>query len=192
MKTLETVQTLSKVGKIFSKIIYVCSLVGAIICAVAIAGLPFSDKGLFKIGGVSVYGLVAAGDNVNVDSLYAPIAEIMIFLIGQVVPAKFSQKYFENELTAGTPFTFDGAHELLTLGVLTLAISTGSVVLAKIIGSVIIKAVGCGEMYELDIDSSIMCGVMLIAVSFICKYGAEILNSQTAHTPENEEENLYE
>lgn len=178
MKYLQAIQTISKIGEILSKIIFICCLVGAIGCAVGIVSLPFGDKGLFKIGGVTVYGLIANKSGIEPDSFYPTLAGFLIVCIGQAIPAKFAEKYFVHELAAGTPFTVEGGKELLRLGILTISVPLGSLILAKIVCRLVEKIVGCSEAIELSGTDSVALGIMFIVMSLMCLYGAELLEKQ--------------
>lgn len=98
----------------------------------------------------------------------------MIVCIGQAVTAKFAECYFRHELTAGTPFTLSGAKELLRLGVLTICLPLGTMILGQIISGVVAEFIGCGEAFKLDGGDSVALGVMFIVMSLLCQYGAEL------------------
>ncbi len=183
MKTLETIQTLSKVGKIFCKIIYICCIIGAAGCVVGIVSLPFADTGMIKIGGVTIYGLIVNRAGIDLNSLYPLMTGAMIVCIGQAVTAKFGERYFSHELTAGTPFTIDGARELFRLGIITICVPLGSMIMAQIISSIVAELIGCGEAFKIEGGDSVALGVMFIFMSLLCKYGAECR--------ENEEHDLH-
>lgn len=147
MKSLQTIQILSKIGKVLSKIAFVFSIIGAVGCAGGMASLPFGDSGIFKIGGVTIHGLIDNRAGIDIESLYPMMAGAMIVCIGEVVLAKFSEKYFAHELAAGTPFTADGAKEMLRLGILTICVPLGALILSRIVSGVIADVIGCGEAY---------------------------------------------
>lgn len=173
MKTLNTIQTLSKIGKILSKIIYICCIIGVAGCVVGIVSLPFADSGIFKIGGVTIYGLIVNRAGIDLNSLYSLMTGAMIVCIGQAVTAKFGERYFSHELTAGTPFTIDGANELFRLGIITICAPLGSMIMAQIISSIVAELIGCGEAFKLEGGDSVALGIMFIFMSLLCKYGAE-------------------
>ena len=63
-KTLNTIQTVSKIARILSTVGYVCCLVGAILCAAGILSLRFIPEG-FKIGGMTIQGLMEASEKLT-------------------------------------------------------------------------------------------------------------------------------
>ena len=174
MKALNTIQTLSKIGKILSKIIYICCIIGAVGCAVGMVSLPFADTEILKIGGVTIHGLIINRAGIELENLYPLLSGTLIVCVGEAVTAKFAKKYFTHELDAGTPFTTDGAKELFRLGVLTICVPLGALILAQIVSGVVAEFIGCGEAFKLDGGDSVALGVMFIGMSLLCQYGAEL------------------
>ena len=178
MKSLNTIQKLSKIGKVLSKISFIFSLIGFCGCFAALLSLSFGNGGLIKIGGVTLHGLISEEYGYNVKSIIATLSGWMIFCVGEAVLAKFAEAYFKNELKAETPFTLDGAKELLRLGILTLAVPTGCAVVASIVEGIIagfmnVEKAAAMDMY-FDNAASIALGVMFIIGSLLCRYGAEL------------------
>lgn len=173
METLKTIQTFSKIGRILSKIIFVCAIIGIVGCVVGMVSLPFADTGMIKIGGVTIHGLIVNRAGIDLNSLYPAMSAILVVSIGQAVTANFAEKYFANELLAETPFTMEGAKELLRLGIITISVPLGTLILAQIASAVIAGFLECGNVFDLEGGDSIALGVMFILMSFLCKYGAE-------------------
>lgn len=174
MKTLNTIQTLSKIGKVLSKIIYICGIIGAVGCAVGMISLPFTDTEILKIGDVTIHGFIADHSDIELNSLYPFMTGVMVICIGQAVTAKFAERYFAHELTAGTPFTLTGAKELLRLGIVTICVPLGTQILAHIVSDIIAEIIDCGEVFKLNDIDSVALGVMFIVMSLLCRYGAEV------------------
>lgn len=174
MKTLNTIQTLCKIGKILSKIAFIFCVIGAVGCAAGVASLPFADTGVFNIGGVTIHGLIVNHAGIDLDSLYPMMTGVMIVCIGEAVTAKKAEGYFTHELTAGTPFTFTGAKELLQLGIVTICVPLGTQILAQIVSEIIAEIIHCSEAWKPDNGGSVTLGVMFIFMSLLCRYGAEL------------------
>ena len=174
MKSLQTIQTLSKLGKVLSKINYIFCMIGAIGCAVGLASLPFADQGIFKIGGVSIHGLIVNDAGIDLTSLYPAMTGAMILCSGQMVLAKFAKNYFVHELAAGTPFTLEGAKELQRLGILTICIPLGCLIVAEIVSGIIAGFLNCDDLLNLEGGDSVALGIMFIVMSVLCRYGAEL------------------
>ena len=183
MKTLETIQKLSKIGKVLSKIVLIFSLIGAIGCAAGIASLALLPESV-KIGGTTVKGLVEITEDFSMGTAYAAMATVAIVCAGEAVLAKMAGRYFANELAAGTPFTFAGAKELLRLGICAICIPIGTRVLAEIVYEILKHALTDVRDELLTGDTvSVGLGVMMIVASLLCKYGAEL--SQRAPAAES-------
>lgn len=178
MKTLNTIQTFSKIGKILSKIIFICCIIGVAGCVVGFICLPFADTGILKIGGVTIYGLIVNRAGIDLNGLYPLMTGAMIVCIGQAVTAKFGERYFSHELTAGTPFTIGGAKELFRLGIITICVPLGTQIVAQIISSIVAEFIGCGEAFKIEDGDSVALGIMFLLMSLLCKYGAECMENR--------------
>lgn len=137
MKSLNTIQKLSKIGKVLSKIAFTFSVIGFCGCIAGLLSLSFGNDSLIKIGGVTLHGLISEEYGYNIKSISATLSGWMIVCAGEAVLAKFAEVYFKNELKAGTPFTLAGAKELLRLGILTLTVPTGCAVVGSIVEGII-------------------------------------------------------
>lgn len=174
MECLKKIQILSKLGKVLSKIIFICCIIGVVGCIVGMVSLPFADTEGLKIGGVTIHGLIENRAGMDLNSLYPLMSGALIVCIGQAVTARFAEVYFTNELAAGTPFTTSGAKELLRLGVITISVPLGTLILALVVSGVIADFLQCGEAFKVDGGDSVTLGVMFIIMSILCKYGAEV------------------
>ena len=97
-----------------------------------------------------------------------------IICAGEAVLCRIAGRYFKNELEAGTPFTFDGAKELLRLGIYTICIPVVTVVASEIVYQVMKHFLSNVDKLEIGNAVSVELGVMFIIMSLLCKYGAEI------------------
>lgn len=176
MKTLETIQTLSKIGKIFSKIVFICCIVGLCGCGVGLAALLVGAETL-KFGGLTLHSILEAEAGISTGTILASITAGAILCVGELVVSRMAGAYFEKELAAGTPFTFDGAKELLHLGISLIWIPIVTVVLAQVAHGVIDQFWANVEKLDLDGYTSVGLGVMCILMSLLCKYGAECRES---------------
>ena len=183
MKTLNTLQALSKLGKILSRIVFIVCLVGGIFCAVGIISLQFFPES-FKLGGVTIHSMIETSAEISMGTCYASMAAGLILCAGECVLAKIAEKYFRNELKAGTPFTFDSAKELVRLGICAICIPIGTRVIAEIVYQVMANLMQTVSEIEFTDTVSVGLGVMMIVAGLLCKYGAE-LSQETATQPEN-------
>lgn len=173
MNTLKAIQTLAKIGKIFSKIIYICCIVGFCGCIVGIVSLALGAES-FKLGGVTVHSMIENSAGMNLPTLYASMTVGLLFCAAEAVLCKFAEIYFKNELADGNPFTLRGAKELMRLGILSIAIPLGTVIVCSI-GVAIADNIYPGiDKLSIGEFSSVGLGVMMIVLSLFCRYGAEL------------------
>ena len=172
-KTLKTIQTVSKIAKILSTVGYVCCLVGAILCAAGILSLRFIPEG-FKIGGTTVRGLIEASENLTTQDLYVMMATFLIILAGNAVVCRIAQGCFGRELKAGTPFTLQGAKDLLWLGVCAMAIPVAASIIAQLVCHILFRGAEDAFGSDFGVSSSAVIGVMLLVMSLLCRHGAEL------------------
>lgn len=187
MKTLNTIQTLAKIGKILSKIIFIFCLIGVIGSIVGIIGLAVIPDG-FKIGGVTIHGIIQKNAEISMGTCYTVMAVAIVLCAGEAVLCKLAEKYFKNELAAGTPFTLDGAKELMRLGICTICIPLGTTVLSGIIYAVMRHFLSDVAETNLSNTVSIGLGVMFIIMSLVCRYGAEMTQKKEADQKGNKDE----
>lgn len=177
MKTLKTIQTLSKIGKIISKIIFIFCLIGGIGCFVGIISLAVIPDG-FKLGGVTIHSMIKKNAEISIGTCYAAMAVGIVLCAGEAVLCKLAEKYFKNELAAGTPFTFDGAKELMLLGICTICIPIGTAVISGIVYGIMSSIFSGVADYSFSNTTSVGLGVMFIVISLLCRYGAEITQNE--------------
>ncbi len=173
MNNLKTIQTLARIGKILSKIIHVCCIVGFCGCIVGIVGLAIGTD-TFKLGGVTIHSMIENEAGMDLPAMYVSMSVGAIFCAAEAVLSKFAEVYFKNELADGDPFTLRGAMELMRLGILTIAIPLGTVIMCSIIVSVADKIYPGIDKLSLGEFSSVGLGVMMIVLSLFCRYGSEL------------------
>ena len=180
MNTLKTIQVLARIGKILSKIVFICCIVGACGCAAGIVSFALMGEAPLKLGGVTIHSMIENSAGMSIPALYAAMAVGMVFCIAEAVLSKFAEIYFKNELADGTPFTLRGARELLRLGILTIAIPLGTAVACSI-------GIAVADHFYPGLDklaageySSVGMGIMMIVLSLFCRYGAEVLEGKAA------------
>lgn len=178
--SLKTVQVFAKVGKILSKVIWICCIVGTVGCLIGFFSLFAGVGEIAKINGITIYGLIEKEAEMSVNSMYAATIIGAVMCTAQLIIAKASERYFSNELIAGTPFTFEGAEEMKRLGILTISVSLGSVAVVGIIYG--IMSVFMKDLEDLDLGNyvSVGMGITFLVVSFVLRYGAELESRKEA------------
>ena len=129
MDTLKILQKLYRLGRILSKIAYVCAIVAACLCAAGIASFALG-AGTLRLGGVTIRGLVRADTSLSEGALYAAMTAGLIVMAGEAVLSRFAAGYFAQALADGTPFRAESAVELplgadgsVVLGVMFIVLS---------------------------------------------------------------------
>ena len=178
MKTLKTIQTISKIGKIISKIVNICCIVGFCGCIIGIISLA-AGGGVLKLGGFSLHGIIENEADISEGALYIAMSTGAVFCAGEAVLSGFAAHYFDRELKDGTPFTFNGAKEMLRLGILAVCIPLASQTVAAIIEKILTTAFAENSPSDFGF-SSISIGIMFIVTSLICRYGAELTSGNPA------------
>lgn len=178
MKSLQTIQKLSRLGKTLSKIAFIFSVIGFFGCIVGLLSVQFGSGMILKLGGVTLHGMISGELAGNLKGSSAALGGWLIVCAGEAVLARFAEGYFKQELETGTPFTAAGAKALLRLGILTIAIPTGCALLGSIAEGLIagfmqVETAAALDLY-FDNDASIVLGIMFLLASLLCRYGAEL------------------
>lgn len=173
MKTLKTIQTLSKIGKIVSKVVYICCIVGFSGCIFGIIALAVGAD-VVKIGGVTLDVLLKREADVSLSTLYTVIASAMPLCAGGAALAKIAERYFSHELKDGTPFSAEGAKELLMLGIWIIVIPLCSVVVANIVQEIMAAVMTDVVKTKLEGWTSVGLGIAFIVMAIMCRYGYEL------------------
>lgn len=173
MKTLQIIQTLAKVGKILSKIVFICCIVGLCGCGVGILALIIGGEAV-ELGGVTLHSLLQKEADVSLGTVWAAIFVGIFLCIGELFVSKLALNYFTHELEKGTPFDLDGAKELLYLGIHSIWVPIAATIAAEIAQGILCAVADNVKRVKLDNDGNITTGVMLILMSLLCKYGAQL------------------
>lgn len=177
-RTLNTIQKLSKLGKILCTIIFIFCLIGAIGCIVGIICLA-AIPGDTKIGDETFRTLIEDKAKVSFGTAYTAMAMGAVFAAGEAVLCRIARRYFVRELESGTPFTFAGAQEMKRLGIFTIAVPLATSIINAIVYAIMYACLD--DVGDVDMNHSISLGlgVMFIVTSLICKYGAEVSQGHT-------------
>ena len=136
--------------------------------------LPGTEEAeTFKLGGVTIHSIIENEAGMSLPTLYASMAVGLLFCGAEAVLCKFAEAYFKHELADGDPFTLRGAKELLRLGILTVAIPLGTVIVCSIGVAIADNMVPGIDKLSTGEFSSVGLGVMMIVLSLFCRYGAE-------------------
>lgn len=183
MKTLRTIQTLSKVGKILSTIVYIFCIIGFCSCIAGILCIAVGEEA-FNLNGKSLNDILMDASEMTLSTLYINMVVGAILCAGEAVLAKFARHYFKRELRDGTPFTLDGANEMKRLGILIICIPLGTRFISEIVGEIMKTVMANGVVPDMAENGSIALGAVFILMALICRYGAEKISEQEQGTVE--------
>lgn len=91
MKTLTTIQKISRLGKTLSKIAFVFSVIGFAGCLAGLCGMGLGGGTLLKIGGVTLHGWIFNDYGYSMGSIAAALAAWVIVCAGRQCWQSFSK-----------------------------------------------------------------------------------------------------
>ena len=122
MQSLQTIQKTFRVFQVLTKIAFVFSIVGGILCAVgALCAMAWYTGGqVFRIFGepVTVFASVE-----NCNQMLATLLSELFLLTTDAILLSFAYRYFQTEQAEGTPFTENGVNLLKRLGIVLILAS---------------------------------------------------------------------
>ena len=112
-KSLRTVQTVCKVCKVLAEIVFVLLVVGAVLMLACGIFIGAGKMDALLSSGALVLDEMLQQSGATQEYVTAVFVCLTIIIAAEAVVAKFINVYFKHELKAGTPFTFEGAKEML-------------------------------------------------------------------------------
>lgn len=177
-KTLSNVLTVFKVARILAKIAFIFCIIGGVGCLVALIMLPFAESM------VPLQSLMEEGIDFSVT--YSACVAGLVVCVGEAIFAFMAERYFRNVLSAGTPFTLEGANECFRLGLASIIISVSTAVIAGLMVPLVKIFAENASEFELDASISISTGLFFLFLSLVFKCGAEFAASVNGES-KNEE-----
>ena len=169
---MDSLKTIQKTFRIFLRLTHaakILCIVGAVLSGVGALCLMTSYYGghVFDLFGKPI---VIFHSDTNWKQQYVELLAASIRMIANCILLAFAQDYLKTEQSEGTPFTMTGAEKLKNLGIRCIWIPIVAIVVAVTV------AVWLGEesIGEAGNAFSITTGIVLILVSMIFRYGAEL------------------
>ena len=91
MSSLQTIQKLSKIGKIFNKIAFVFSAISFCGCIAGLLSLSLGNGSLIKLGSITLHSLIYEEYGYNIKSITATLSGWLVVCAGEAVLAKFAE-----------------------------------------------------------------------------------------------------
>lgn len=169
MKQLETIQKTFRVFQILTKIAWIFSIVGAVLCAVgALCAFAWYSSGqVFSLTGELV--TVFASDK-GMNEMLAVLLSDFVMLVSEAILLFFAGRYLKAEQVDGTPFTETGAEQLQKLGIRCIWLP----IVAAVISGIIVVCLGSEETGDISNLPSLVTGIVLILTAMIFRYGAAL------------------
>ena len=163
MNSLQTVQKTFQLLQVLAKVAKILCIVGASLCAVAWR----SGGQMLRLFDEPLWSFADGADPLQV---CAELLAAAIMLTTGAVLLAFAGRYLKAELADGTPFTERGTEQLKKLGIRCICIPVTAIAVAA-------SAAALLGVQGIDIISDlpgVITGVVLILVSLIFCYGAEL------------------
>lgn len=173
MKSLKIIQVAAKVAQVLCTVIKICCIIGICGCIIGCAGMGIGAESL-KLDGVTLHTFLIDKAGINTGTIWSAIFAGAILCGGELIVATLARRYFDHELAAGTPFTRNGSRELMLLGVHLLWIPVVTTVLARVAQEIIEAMIEGTVSPEIGNSGAAALGAAFIAISVICRYGAEL------------------
>lgn len=177
MKSLQIIQKTFRVFQTLSKIAMVLSFVWAGLAALGLlcGVLWYSGGNVFGVNQELLYSLTVTG---GLTEMIGVLLVDFILALTDGILLVFALRYFKAEQADGTPFSHSGADLMKRLGILLIVLPAVATILVGILHGIFdmvqIEAADVGN------GTSVMMGIMLILVSLILRYGAEMEENRDA------------
>lgn len=169
MKSLTTIQKTFRVFQILSKVFMILSFVAA---GLALLGVTCAQ--VWRNGGTVVgadfEAMLSLTNTADLDQMIAELLSDTVYALTDGVLFLFAFLYFRLEQTDGTPFTQNGAKRIRNLGIKSIVLP----IVAAIISAVIYGCFSLTRSADWNNAGFILLGIMLILVSLVFRYGAEL------------------
>ena len=175
MKSLQTIQKTCKVFQTLTKIAMILCFVGSgLLLLGLICGIVIFSTGAVIAGNMeTLYRLTSSASFFEmVGSL---LAEIVVTLKDALL-FFHAWKYFSAEQADGTPFSHRGADMMKRLGILLIVLPAVAAILVGVLHGIF--DLSQIETADVGNGTSVMMGIMLILVSLILRYGAELTEGE--------------
>ncbi|MCQ4022382.1 MULTISPECIES: hypothetical protein [unclassified Ruminococcus] len=184
MKSLQTIQKTCRVFQILTKVAMILSFVWAgLMALVVVCAMVWK-------GGITIFGmdrelLYTLTETGGLNELAAKLLPSIVFALTDGTLLAFAYRYLKAEQADGTPFTRTGAVKIRQLGISTIVMPIVATIVSAVIygcfqavdtaNSAIYAAVDYGD----DLPTFLV-GIVLILVSLIFNYGAELEENRHA------------
>lgn len=169
MESLTRIQKTFDVFKVLAKVAMILSLVwGGLALLGMTSGIVWKNGG--TVFGADMEVLQELTKTTAIDEMIARLLSDAVFAFTDAILFGFAFAYFKSEQKDGTPFTETGANAIRKLGVLVIVLP----IVAIIIAQLVYECFRVGATEDWGNAASVTLGIMLILVSMVFRYGAEL------------------
>lgn len=169
MESLTRIQKIFNVFKVLTKVAMIISIVWGVLALVGVAcGMVWKNGG--TVIGADFDVLRELTHTTALDEMTARLLSDAVFAFTDVILFGFAYAYFRIEQEDGTPFTQKGADTIKKLGIRIIVLPLVAIIIAEII----YECFGVGVYEDWGNSESVTLGIMLILVSVVFRYGAEL------------------
>ena len=178
MKSLQTIQKICKIFQTLTKIAMILCFVGSgLLLLGLICGIVIASTGAVIAGNMeTLYRLTSSAS--FFEMVGALLTEFMLTLTDAIL-FLHAYRYFSAEQADGTPFSHRGADLMKCLGITLIVLPAVAAILAGVLCGIF----RLSQNIEIDLSNgtSLIMGIMLILVSVILRYGADLEVNKDAH-----------
>ena len=171
MNALQNIQKTFKVFENITRVLFILCIIGAGMSAffALFAAAQYHGGTVFSLLGEP---LNIFSDSTDLTAKFSQLSSSAIMLMAEAVLLFFARGYFKSELNDGTPFTESGAQKIKKLGIRFIYMPIIAITVCGVI-SVLLKTENTQIIGNFP---NVITGIVLILVSLILRYGAQIEN----------------
>ncbi|MBP3460277.1 MAG: hypothetical protein J6K58_13795 [Lachnospiraceae bacterium] len=169
MNSLTTIQKTFKVFQVLSKVAMIVSFVicGNALLYLLLIAIWHNGGG---VTGADMETMMSLTGSSAIKQMIAALLSYAVYALTDGILFMYAFSYFRTEQKEGTPFTQNGADKLKSLGIKTIVMP----IVAIVISAVIYECFSVANSGNQSNETSVMLGIMLILVSLVFRYGAEL------------------
>lgn len=169
MESLTRIQKTCNVFKVLTKVAMILSIVWGALALLGVAGCIIWKNGGSLVGcNFDVWQELT--HTATLDEMTARLLSDVVFALTDAILFGCAYGYFKKEQEDGTPFTQTGADAIKKLGIKIIVLPLVAIIIAQII----FECFGVDTHEDWGNGGSVMLGIMLILVSMVFRYGAEL------------------
>ena len=172
MKSLNTIQKIANVLKILTYIAFILCIIGAVglvAGGITLFSVPFLPENIVEL-------IISESGVENMTTIAVSMIIQSDYIALMTIPTFLTYRYLKNELQDGTPFTHRGSKEILKVGIIRCVLPLAAYVVCEIIGAI------AGVKNEFSNEFDITIGLVMIFLSFVFSYGADLVEEKKENT----------